>query len=317
MTHAKEKRPEAGGLKVHLVLGCGGARGLAHLGVIEALEAAGCEVLSVAGCSMGAVIGGVYAAGCHGQYRDYMMTLTKSKVYGLFDFTLDRQGLVKGEKILGELKKIVNVRNIEELRIPFTAVAADMELRTEKRFASGDLYKALRASFAIPGIFTPVKENGQVLVDGGVLNPLPLDAVTRSEGSVVVAVNLNGKPTGNGKASVKKEKENEEKSLFKDITKWLKIDNGHSNSGVQNPTNARWLTELLLFSYHMTQDKVTELMVDRHRPEIVVDIPRDAGTTFDFHRCAELVKIGRELGDEALRRYAAKSAKEEKAARRS
>ena len=305
MTGKREKHGHDGGLRVHLVLGCGGARGLAHLGVIEALEEQGHEVLSVAGCSMGAVIGGVYAAGCHTQYRDYMMTLTKSKVYGLFDFTLDKQGLVKGEKILEELKRIVNVKHIEDLRIPFTAVAADMELRKEKWFDSGDLYKAMRASFAIPGIFTPVRENGQVLVDGGVLNPLPLDAVTREDGAVVLAVNLNGKPTGKAKGSEKKV--NEEKSLFKDITKWLKIDNGAPKKSVENPVNARWLTELLLFSYHMTQDRVIELMIERHSPEIVVDIPRDAGTTFDFHRCAELVKIGRELGTEALKRYTAEA----------
>ena len=313
MTQKKQRQGSKGGLKVHLVLGCGGARGLAHLGVIEALEDQGHEVLSVAGCSMGAVIGGVYAAGCHGQYRDYMMTLTKSKVYGLFDFTLDRQGLVKGEKILEELKRIVNVRHIEDLRIPFTAVAADMELRKEKWFDSGDLYKALRASFAIPGIFTPVRENGQVLVDGGVLNPLPLDAVSRQEGAVVVAVNLNGKPTGKNRSSEKKE--NEEKSLLKDITKWLKLDNGGSKKSVDNPGNARWLTELLLFSYHMTQDRVIELMIERHRPEIVVDIPRDAGTTFDFHRCAEFVKIGRELGSEALERFESEESKGKKADR--
>ena len=305
MTEKGEKHRQGDGLKVHLVLGCGGARGLAHLGVIDALEEQGHEIVSVAGCSMGAVIGGAYAAGCHTQYRDYMMSLTKSKVYGLFDFTLDRQGLVKGEKILEELKRIVNVRHIEDLRIPFTAVAADMEVRKERWFTSGDLYKAMRASFAIPGIFTPVRENGQMLVDGGVLNPLPLDAVDRREDAVVLAVNLNGKPTGRKKGSEKRE--NEEKSLFKDIAKLLKIDNGGTKKTVENPIHAKWLTELLLFSYHMTQDRVIELMIERHSPEIVVDIPRDAGTTFDFHRCAELVSIGRELGREALKDYAAQT----------
>jgi NTE family protein len=313
MTQNREGRSEGGGLKVQLVLGCGGARGLAHLGVIEALEEQGHEIVSVAGCSMGAVIGGVYAAGCHRPYKEYMMTLTKTKVYGLFDFTLDKQGLVKGEKILEELKRIVNVKHIEDLRMPFTAVAADMELRREKWFDSGDLYKALRASFAIPGIFTPVRENGQVLVDGGVLNPLPLDAVERREDAVVVAVNLNGRPLGKNRSSERKG--NEEKSLFKDITKWLKIDNGGSKKSIENPVNARWLTELLLFSYHMTQDRVIELMIERHRPEIVVDIPRDAGTTFDFHRCGELVKIGREIGTEALNKYAVESSEKVKATR--
>ncbi|MEX1241557.1 MAG: patatin-like phospholipase family protein, partial [Cyclobacteriaceae bacterium] len=163
--------------KVHLVLGSGGARGVAHIGVIEVLEETGHEIISVTGCSMGAVVGGIYAAGFQNVYKDWLLALTKPLLFQMLDFTLSRQGFLKGERIFSMLQEVTGRQMIEQMKIPFTAVAADMAQDKEVHYRTGDLYKALRASIAIPGVFTPVVENGQFLVDGGVLNPLPLNLV--------------------------------------------------------------------------------------------------------------------------------------------
>ncbi|SIR01629.1 NTE family protein [Pontibacter lucknowensis] len=131
---------------VHLVLGSGGARGLAHIGVIEVLEEEGFEIVSVAGCSMGAVVGGLYAAGYNQAYKEWMLTMTRSAVFNLLDFTLTRQGFIKGEKVFNVLREVTGAQEIQHLKIPFTAVATDMLRNEEVHYTSGDLYKALRAS---------------------------------------------------------------------------------------------------------------------------------------------------------------------------
>ena len=145
--------------KVQLVLGSGGARGIAHIGVIDRLVEDGYEIVEVYGCSMGSVIGGMYCSGFLPQYRDWLIRQTKSDIYRLFDITFSMQGFVKGERIFSVLEQIAGKQQIETLPIPFVAVATDMLSRKEVHFNSGDLYKALRASTGIPGVFKPVAEN--------------------------------------------------------------------------------------------------------------------------------------------------------------
>ncbi|HBQ61358.1 MAG TPA: esterase, partial [Balneolaceae bacterium] len=157
--------------KVHLVLGSGGARGIAHIAVIEELEKAGYEIVEVIGCSMGAVVGGIYAAGHLPEYKEWILGLNRKGVFDLLDFTFAKQGFVKGEKLFAKHIEVTGNENIEDFDIPFTAVATDMRHHKEVHFKKGDLYKALRASVSIPGFFVPVVEDGKVLVDGGVLNP--------------------------------------------------------------------------------------------------------------------------------------------------
>ena len=137
--------------KVHLVLGAGGARGMAHIGVIEELEKEGHEIVDVVGCSMGAVVGGIYAAGYLNEYKDWLLTLTKSTVWGLLDFTFTSQGFLKGEKVFDTILEMTGPLKIEDLNIPFTAIAAEVRRKEEVVFKKGDLYQALRASISIPG----------------------------------------------------------------------------------------------------------------------------------------------------------------------
>lgn len=273
--------------KVHLVLGSGGARGLAHIGVIEMLERDGYEICEVAGCSMGAVVGGIYCAGYLENYTQWLRTLTRTSVFSLMDFTLTTKGFIKGEKVLGKMMELTGEQQIENLKIPFTAVATDMMTMEEVHFTKGNLYEALRASIAIPGIFTPVVEKGTVLVDGGVLNPVPMNLIHKQKDAIVVAVNLNGK--SKPEDSPQNEEEAAEKSW---LTKFLTSDKSSP------PTLS--LFDLLQTSYRFTQDRLIALMIEHYKPDIVVEIPRNACWTFDFHRADELIEMGKEAYQEAV-----------------
>ena len=175
---------------IALVLGSGGARGYAHIGVIEELESRGYEIGCIAGCSMGAVVGGNYAAGKLDQYRDWIQSLDYLDVLRLVDVSF-RLGAIRGEKVFGQIRNIVGEINIEDLRIPYTAVATDLTHQQEIWFQEGCLHQAMRASAAIPSLFTPVMQGNRMLVDGSLLNPLPIVPVVSSHCDLIVAVNLS------------------------------------------------------------------------------------------------------------------------------
>ncbi|MDH4569629.1 alpha/beta hydrolase [Pseudomonas sp. BN414] len=176
--------------RVALVLGSGGARGYAHIGVIEEIEARGYEIACIAGCSMGAVVGGIYAAGKLHHYRDWTESLDYLDVLRLLDVSF-RLGAIRGEKVFGRIREIVGEINIEDLSIPYTAVATDLTNQQEIWFQEGCLHQAMRASAAIPSLFTPVVQGSRMLVDGGLLNPLPIVPVVSSHCDLIIAVNLN------------------------------------------------------------------------------------------------------------------------------
>lgn len=176
--------------RVALVLGSGGARGYAHIGVIEEIERRGYDIACIAGCSMGAVIGGIYAAGKLEDYRNWIESLDYLDVLRLVDVSF-RLGAIRGDKVFGQIRKIVGEINIEQLHIPYTAVAADLTNQQEIWFQEGCLHQAMRASAAIPSLFTPVMQGNRMLVDGGILNPLPIVPVVSSHCDLIIAVNLN------------------------------------------------------------------------------------------------------------------------------
>lgn len=276
--------------KVQLVLGSGGARGLAHIGVIEMLEEEGYEIVEVVGCSMGAVIGGVYCAGYLDIYKEWLLTLTRSQIFNLMDFTLPNLGFLKGEKVLGKMRTILGDQRIETLKIPFTAVATDMVKGKEVLFTEGDLYAAIRASMSIPGVFTPVIQGDALLVDGAVLNPLPLNLLKKRRDSIVVAVNLNGLDV---KETVMADEpidplEIEQKNWW---MKWM-----HSPKIPSEPHPPRYsMFELMSNSYYLTQDRLVAMTVKIYPPDIVVDIPYDACQLFDFHKGEHMIGLGRSL----------------------
>ena len=169
---------------VALVLSSGGARGLVHIGVIEELEEQGYHISSIAGASMGALIGGVYAAGKLTEFREWMKGIDKRKMVELTDFSLSINHLVKGNRIIDAIKEIVPDTPIENLPIPYCAVATDWETGREVTFRKGSLFGAIRASISLPAYYEPVRINGMVLIDGGIVNPLPLNRVARKKGDL-------------------------------------------------------------------------------------------------------------------------------------
>lgn len=288
--------------KVRLVLGSGGARGVAHIGVIERLEENGYEIVEVIGCSMGAVIGGMYAAGKMEDYKKWMISLTKKKVFDLLDFTLTSQGFVKGEKLFAQHLEVAGKIDIESLRIPFTAVATDMIHSKEVHFTSGDLYKALRASVSIPGVFVPVVYEDMVLVDGGVLNPLPINLAKKKRDEIIVAVDLNARKNDKLqtyiKSKVKEEKQNSDFKNWVDsiLPKSFK-DVGKNKEAQEIEIQSFSLLEMMNNTFSLTQDRLTDLMLELHKPDLLIEIPRDVCETFEFYRSKEIIEIGRKAFD--------------------
>ncbi|MDE3142986.1 MAG: patatin-like phospholipase family protein [Bacteroidota bacterium] len=276
--------------KVHLVLGSGGARGMAHIGVIEMLEQDGYDICEVIGCSMGAVVGGIYCTGFLQEYKKWLSGLTKSNVFSLFDFTFTSHGFVKGDKIFNKIQEFTGEQQIEFLKIPFTAVSTDILHKKEVHFKTGNLFKALRSSIAIPGVFTPIINEDSILVDGGVLNPLPLNLVHKKEDEIVVAVNLNGPYEHFFKPSVIKE--NDSNSYWEWLPKFPVIGK-KENEVQQKPLPKLGLFDLLNTSYDYTQDRLTELMIETYSPDLLIELPRNSCNVFEFYRADELIEAGK------------------------
>ncbi|GFM89926.1 hypothetical protein PSCICO_53250 [Pseudomonas cichorii] len=239
--------------RIALVLGSGGARGYAHIGVIEELERRDYEIACIAGCSMGAVVGGIYAAGKLEQYRQWIESLDYLDVLRLVDVSF-RLGAIRGEKVFGQIRDIVGEINIEDLRIPYTAVATDLTNQQEIWFQEGCLHQAMRASAAIPSLFTPVMQGGRMLVDGGLLNPLPIVPVVSSHCDLIVAINLNATnqqqyqlPTIERPPAVKKRFDSLISSLGSRLPFRRKIETADGESNSLKPASALignpWLGE--------------------------------------------------------------------------
>lgn len=287
------------GKNIRLVLGSGGARGMAHIGVIEELEREGFVIREVVGCSMGAVVGGIYCAGNLNEYKHWLVSLTRLDVFRLLDFTFSSQGFVKGERVFKAIEQLIGDHQIENLRIPFTAVASDVLNRKEVHYRSGSLFKALRASIAMPTVFTPVLDGRSQLVDGGVLNPLPLDLVRRREGELVIAVNLNSNiPPKQVLQPANKEKAAYLKMLDAFRVQFMKVDL-HAEEKIE----AFGFFDLMTKSYDMTLDRLTDLLIEIHKPDMVVDISRDACGVFEFYRANEVIEEGRKAFRKTYEQY--------------
>ena len=286
---------------VRLVLGSGGARGMAHIGVIEELEKEGFAIKEVVGCSMGAVVGGIYCAGYLQEYKHWLVGLSRLDVFRLLDFTFSSQGFVKGERVFKEIAKLIGDHSIENLKIPFTAVATDLIKKREVHYQSGSLFKALRASIAIPTVFTPVIDGRSQLVDGGVSNPLPLNVITKEEGDIVVAVNLNANiPIVMNNAVIE---DNKEMAAYQRMLNAFRAQVLNNDSKIEEKIEQFGFFDLLNKSLDMTQDRLTELTIDVYKPNIVVDISREACGVFEFYRANEIIEEGRKAFQKAYRNY--------------
>lgn len=284
--------------KVALVLGAGGARGLAHIGVIEELEARGYEISSISGTSMGSVIGGVYAAGAMQDYKDWILGFSRADVIKMMDFTITGGGLIKGKKIFEEMKKIIPERNIESLNIPFVSLATDLATKSEVPIKSGSLYDAIRASVSIPSTFTPVYKENQILVDGGLINPLPINFVERTKGDIMIIVNLNAHHSSY--IPQKKTKEDQKQIELKSYNNlYEKLVEKISANHKEKLSYYHVVTETFSILIH----SVTELQLKTSPHDVLIQISRDSCSTFDFHKAKSQIALGRNSAIVSLDNY--------------
>ena len=273
---------------VALVLGSGGARGVAHIGVINELVSQGYNITSISGTSMGALVGGMYATGNLKTFEEWMCSLSKLDVFNLVDFTLSLNGLVKGNKILKEMKEMIPDRNIETLPIPFVAIATDIINGKEVVLNEGSLYDAIRASISIPTVFTPFNYNGLKLVDGGVLNPIPINQVKRHKDDILVVVNL-GSDKEYSAIDLKENNTDVDKKHNKYINK---IQDTINNIIPENKADKIGYYNLLNKTTSLMIQKISELTLEKHKPDFLIEIPRDAFGTYEFYKSKEILELG-------------------------
>lgn len=280
--------------RVALALGAGGARGYAHIGAIAEIQARGYEIVGIAGTSMGAMIGGLFAANALDEYTDWVSGLNKRDVAALLDLSISAPGTMKAEKVMAKVSTLLGGVRIEDLRIPFTALAADLMAQKEIWFQDGPLDLALRASISIPGVFTPIVINGQLLADGGLFNPLPLSPLAAIPADLVIAVSLSG-PRKNSHAGtpVSKPKSppsgTKKKSVASDISEAIR----------QVPPALRTM-DVLELSVQSMQSLLQRYQVSTYPPDVQVDVPLDSCGMLEFYRAKELIEIGRTLTARAL-----------------
>lgn len=319
------------GQSVALVLGSGGARGYAHIGVIQEIERRGYRIGCIAGCSMGAVIGGIHAAGKLELYRDWVSGLAYLDLLRLLDLGFGNLGAIRGERIFGRIHEIVGEQQIEDLPIPFTAVASDLTNQQEVWFQQGCLHQAMRASAAIPSLFAPVRQGRRVLVDGGLLNPLPIVPVVSAHCDLIIAVNLNGShhngytlPVVERPAPVRLQWEQWVGSLSP--RNWLSRREEIDEAGaleVEPPVDTvehrredqtapvevdanvgpASMLELVNLSFETMQASLTQYKIAGYPPDVLIEVPRRLCRFFEFHRAPELIELGRMVASDALDRF--------------
>lgn len=321
--------------RVALALGSGGARGYAHIGVIEVIEERGHEIVSIAGTSMGALVGGLHAAGSLGAYTDWVRTLTQRDVIRLLDPTLRAPGAIRAEKILAKVAELLAGAVIEDLPIEFTAVATDLLAGKEVWFQRGPVAAAIRASIALPSIISPVMLDGRLLVDGGLMNPIPTAATAASSADVTVAVSLAEDPRASGgavpvEASAEPHPMEEwversrrtasqmlDSELVRTVANWfvgMRDDAPvESSAEVTEPIEEiealfgplppdLGTLDVMQLSLQAMQGVVARYRLAGFPPDVLITVPRTSCRSLDFHRADEMIALGRARAAEVLDR---------------
>ncbi|MGV8074984.1 MAG: patatin-like phospholipase family protein [Syntrophobacteraceae bacterium] len=283
---------------VSLVLGSGGARGLAHIGVIHWLEENDFIIRSVSGSSIGALIGGIYAAGKLGEYEQWVRSITKVHMVALLDLSWEKSGLVRGDKLINTLIGLVGEQLIEDLPISYTAVATDVKSHKEIWIKSGNLFDAIRASLSIPLLFTPFKYKGVDLVDGGVLNPVPI-APTFGDGTdITIAVNLGGPAESPEKPSAVSSAPALHSSPFLEkINRFI----NHLQDSVTGGGSRDWgAYDIAIQAFEAMQSAIARQKLAAYPPDIVIEIARNACRILEFERASEMIELGYAKAQESL-----------------
>lgn len=283
---------------VSLVLGSGGARGLAHVGVIHWLEENDFKIRSIAGASIGALVGGVYAAGKLDEYEQWARSLTRVDMVALLDLSWEKSGLFRGDKLINALIGLVGEKLIEDLPISFTAIATDLKGQKEVWIKSGCLFDAIRASLSIPLLFKPFKYRGTDLVDGAVLNPVPIAPTFGDETDMTIAVNLGGPPEIPAIKNAVNSAPTAPSSLFREkISRFI----NHLQQSVTNSNARDWGPyDIAMQAFEAMQSAIARQKLAAYPPDIVIEIPRNACRVLEFDRASEMIELGYRKAKERL-----------------
>ncbi|MEM9321487.1 MAG: patatin-like phospholipase family protein [Pseudomonadota bacterium] len=305
MTHSDN---HIGKPRISLALGSGGARGLAHIGVIRCLEAHDYDVGYIAGTSVGALVGGIYAAGRLDIYESWARELTRRDMLRLLDFSFRRGAIIKGDKVIDAICELVGDANIEQLAVGFTAVATDMLDQSEVWLSRGSLFNAIRASTAIPTLISPLRINGRLLADGGLVNPLPIAPTLNHGRALTVAVDLNGPREGLAR-DVERIPEPEPEpdaggkgryaNAIAEFVEKLRPNRDVAASKDDAPGFLQMSTQTI----EIMQNAIARLKLAAYRPDMVISIPRDVCQFWEFDRAAEMIDIGYERAERAIRDF--------------
>lgn len=283
---------------VSLALGSGGARGLAHIGVIRWLEENGYEIRAIAGASMGALIGGIHAMGKLDVYEKWVRALDRSDVLRLLDLSFGGSGVFKGARIIDTLRGLIGDANIEDLPMRFTAVATDVDEEREVWLASGPLFDAIRASIAVPLVFTPHEVGGRMLLDGGLIDPVPIAPTLLEHSDVTVAVNLGGRPEAEARRPAPPAPPSGAyEQMHRRIAEFAR--QLQERGGIGSEEQAGFL-DVAIRSIEVMQNSLARLKLAAFAPDAIIHIPRDACGAHEFWRASELIDLGRRKAASAM-----------------
>ena len=271
-----------------LVLSSGGARGLAHIGAIRALSELGYTITAVSGTSMGALVGAIYANGKLPEFSDFITNLTRIDVIRLMDLAVSKQGIIKGEKVFGEIKRFIGEGNIEDLPIPYAAVATDLFNHREIIFRHGSLFSAVRASAAIPTVLLPLQYGSDCFVDGALVNPLPINRVKRSSNDRLIAINVNAP-----RQMLQAKKETPAHNSYHRIREFVNQKWNGAMSGKKSAVPpSHGFFDIVSGSFEMMQHKLTEASLKEQKPDIIINLPVNLADMLEFYRAKEIIALG-------------------------
>lgn len=295
---------------VSLVLGSGGARGLAHIGVLDWLDEHKFNIQSIAGSSMGALIGGIYAAGKLDAYKKWVVGLDKGDVLKMLDLSFSPGGLFKGSRIIDKLRDLIGDFQIEDLDYNFTAVATDIESGKEVWLTEGSLFDAIRASIAVPMVFTPFKINKHYLLDGGLVNPVPIAPTLTDQTDITIAVNVSAAPRemsakpeqmhkDSQKKPARKKTDSEDDNYLERIKSYM---TDLQSLFIESEQSDKWsFFEIMTRSVDIMQDNIARLKLAAYNPDVIINISRDQARAYEFHRAKELIEHGYKAAGDGLR----------------
>jgi NTE family protein len=288
---------------INLVLSGGGARGIAHIGIIEILEEQGYEIKAIAGTSMGALVGGVYAAQAMEAYKQWLINADIKEALKMLDFSLNLPGLIKGQKIMSKIDSMLKIKKIEDLLIPYKAVATDLNHNSEVVFNQGKIIDAIRASVSIPTVFTPVLTGDKMLVDGGLVNNIPIDKLPANNLPVIaVCANADVPVPPEQLAIMKSDSDKEYKfkieKIQNHIAKYLKF-----KPKPVKKSGSIGYTEIIDKSLHLMIVNNSNRIIQQYKPDLLINISHKLAGTLDFLKAEKIYKVGRLIGQQALKDF--------------